>query len=206
MNIYYIGGSPCSGKSTIAEMIAQKYNLYYFKVDDFLDNFIARGAEKGYDICTKQSNLSFEQIFMKNPDVLCEEELQIYSEIFEFIREDMQAICLQNNENGIIAEGAAFLPRLMKQEKIPQNRYISITPTKEFQIEYYKKREWLPYILDGCSDKEKVFLNWMNRDAMFAEDVRNQCEEIGYLSLVTDGTVSSDEMFETVCEHFGLEK
>ena len=37
MNTYFIGGSPCSGKSTVAEILAKKYDLYYFKVDDFLD-------------------------------------------------------------------------------------------------------------------------------------------------------------------------
>lgn len=32
-DIYYIGGSPCSGKSTVAEMIAEKYGFHYYKVD-----------------------------------------------------------------------------------------------------------------------------------------------------------------------------
>ena len=31
INTYYIGGSPCSGKSTIAEIVSKKYDLYYFK-------------------------------------------------------------------------------------------------------------------------------------------------------------------------------
>lgn len=39
INIYYIGGSPCAGKSTVAEILSQKYDLYYFKVDDFLDDY-----------------------------------------------------------------------------------------------------------------------------------------------------------------------
>ena len=31
INTYYIGGSPCAGKSTAAEILSEKYNLYYFK-------------------------------------------------------------------------------------------------------------------------------------------------------------------------------
>lgn len=27
-NIYYIGGSPCSGKSTVAARLAEKYGFY----------------------------------------------------------------------------------------------------------------------------------------------------------------------------------
>lgn len=38
--LYIIGGSPCSGKSTIAEMIAEKYDFIYFKVDDYLEQYM----------------------------------------------------------------------------------------------------------------------------------------------------------------------
>lgn len=50
---YIIGGSPCSGKSTVAEAIADKFGFYYFKVDDFLDEYIAAGAASGKPVCTK---------------------------------------------------------------------------------------------------------------------------------------------------------
>lgn len=69
MNIYYIGGSPCSGKSTIAGILSKKYDLYYFKVDDFLNEYTQTGALKGYEICKKQVELTAEQIWMR-----CDEE------------------------------------------------------------------------------------------------------------------------------------
>lgn len=34
-DIYWIGGSPCSGKSTIAEILAEKHDFTVFKCDDF---------------------------------------------------------------------------------------------------------------------------------------------------------------------------
>ena len=34
MKVYYIGGSPCSGKSTVAKVLAAQYGLVYFKSDD----------------------------------------------------------------------------------------------------------------------------------------------------------------------------
>ena len=50
MNIYYIGGSPCAGKSSVAEILSKKHDLYYFKTDDFLDRYMQTGARKGYFI------------------------------------------------------------------------------------------------------------------------------------------------------------
>ena len=65
MEIYYIGGLPCSGKSTIAELISRKYDLHYFKVDDFLDKYTEIGAEKGKPIYIKQKSMTPNQIWMR---------------------------------------------------------------------------------------------------------------------------------------------
>lgn len=201
MNIYYIGGSPCSGKSSMAEMIAKKYDFFYFKVDDYLEKYTALGASKGYEVCIKQSQMTAEQIWMRDVELQCREELQFYHEIFEFIQRDMsQQVAIK----GIITEGAAFMPQLMNEINIDNSHYACVTPTKDFQIEHYRKREWVPYVLEGCSDKEQAFKNWMERDALFADEVRKQCDMYGYKSFVTDGQVNVQVMMQRLCEHFGL--
>lgn len=58
--IYYIDGSPCAGKSTTAEILSKKYDLYYFKVDDFLDGYQEKAALKGRPICRKNTEMSSE--------------------------------------------------------------------------------------------------------------------------------------------------
>lgn len=203
IDIYYIGGSPCSGKSTVAEVLSKKYDLHYFKVDDYLDKYMKKGALYKKEICLKVEAMTPEEIWMRDPLVQCEEELLIYEEIFEFILEDLKQI---NCKNGIITEGAAYLPKLAKYFNIPVGRYISITPSKEFQIFHYSKREWVPYVLAECSDKKKSFENWMNRDVLFAEAVQQQCKELRYVSLINNGELSVEELVDKVVSHFGLEK
>lgn len=201
IDTYYIGGSPCSGKSTIAEMLSKRYDLYYFKVDDFLEQYTQRGALSGYEICKKQKEMNAEQIWMREPLLQCREEIIFYNEIFDFILEHLGQI---RNKRGVITEGAAYLPELMKKLNIPYNRYISITPTEEFQVIHYRKREWVPYVLQECSDKEKAFCNWMDRDVLFAKEVQRQCREQQYMSLVNNGEMNVDELVNKVTQHFGL--
>lgn len=202
IDTYYIGGSPCSGKSTIAEALSEKYNLHYFKVDDYLDKYMKMGVFDKKETCQKVENMTPEQIWMRDPLVQYEEELLIYEEIIEFILEDLKQI---DCKNGIITEGAAYLPKLVKYFNIPIERYISITPSKEFQIFHYSKREWVPYVLAECSNKEKAFENWMNRDVLFAEAVQQQCKELGYVSLFNNGELAVEELISKVVTHFGLE-
>lgn len=198
---YYIGGSPCAGKSTIAEMLSQKYDLYYFKVDDFLIGYTELGALKGYPICKKTVEMDAEQIWMRDPLLQCREELKFYEEVWEYVLADLRKI---NCKNGIITEGAAFVPKLIKQLGVPDNRYISITPTKEFQVFHFKNRDFVPYVLKGCRDTEKAFYNWMDRDILFAEEVQKQCRENKYVSIVNDGSAGIDELADRVAAHFKL--
>ena len=198
---YFIGGSPCSGKSTITEILAKKYDLYYFKVDDFLDKYIDMGASEGRPVCSRIKCMTPEETWMRDPMVQCQEELSWYREVFDYVCEEINQI---QNARGIIAEGAAYLPDLMKAINVPHNQYLSITPTKTFQVAHYSQREWVPYVLQDCSDKEKAFENWMERDALFAKDVQLQCKEAGYFSLVNNGEMVIDELVEMVERHFGL--
>ena len=201
MDIYYIGGSPCSGKSTVAEILSEQYDLYYFKVDDFLDSYTKQGALKGYPVCRKQVELTPDQIWMRDPVLQCTEELIYYEEVFEFIERDLEQI---KNVNGVITEGAAYVPGLIRDAQIPENRYLSITPTKEFQLFHFRKRTFVPYILRGCSNMEKAFDNWMERDILFAGEVRKQCGETGYTSVINDGSMEIAGLSNLVAAHFGL--
>ena len=201
MNIYYIGGSPCSGKSTVAEILSEQYDLYYFKVDDFLDSYTKQGALKGYPVCRKQVELTPDQIWMRDPVLQCREELIYYEEVFEFIERDLEQI---KNVNGVITEGAAYVPGLIRDAQIPENRYLSITQTKEFQLFHFRKRTFVPYILRGCSNMERAFDNWMERDILFAGEVRKQCGETGYTSVINDGSMEIAGLADLVATHFGL--
>lgn len=198
---YYIGGSPCAGKSTIAEILSQRYNLYYFKVDDFLDDYTKSGALKGYPICKKTVEMNAEQTWMRAPSLQCGEEFEFYEEIFEYVLADLKQI---NCKNGIITEGTAYVPKLIKQLGIPSCRYISIIPSKEFQVFHFRKREFVPYVLEGCKNMEKAFGNWMDRDILFAQEVQKQCRENQFFYIINDGSIRIEELVSRVAAHFGF--
>ena len=196
--VLFIGGSPCSGKSTAAERISKEYGAYYFKVDDFLDKFTHNAAKKGYPACKNSVTMKPDEIWMREPLIQCEDEFLIYDEISELVFECLEKI----DADFIVTEGAAYTPNVMM--KHGKKEYISIIPTPDFQISHYKEREWVPYILEGCSDKQQAFHNWMERDILFAEQVKAECEENAVPCIVNDGTRTQDEMFSIIKELFNL--
>ena len=201
MPTYFIGGSPCSGKSTIAQALATQHRLSYFKVDDHLDRYLQQGAADGKPACAKIARMTPDQIWMRDPAIQCAEELQIYREIFDYALADLQQL---DNRNGVITEGAAWLPVLAQQLCLPFNRYIAITPTKAFQVHHYRQREWVPMVLSGCTDQAAAFDRWMERDALFAAAIRQQCADCRYSSLVNAGEIPVERLTALVAALFGL--
>lgn len=197
MVIYYIGGSPCSGKSTVAESLAERYGLTYFKVDDHLEAFTAQGASAGLPVCQRIQHMTADETWLRPPSVQCREEFDFYTEIAPFVMEKLQEL----HASRVIAEGAAFLPCLMKDAA----HYIAITPSRAFQLSRYSERPWVPHVLRDCSDKALAFANWMERDALFAEEVRRQCTQLGLPHLLTDGSVPPEDRLQQVAAHFRLD-
>lgn len=201
--VYFVGGSPCAGKSTICEIIAKKYNLYYFKVDDYLDKYMKMVALNGKSFCKKNLSMTNEEIWMRNPMIQKNEEFSIYKEIFDSIIRELEQI---NCDKNIITEGCAYIPSLMKELGIAENMYLAIIPTKEFQIFHYEKRKYVPKMLSGCSDKTKAFQNWMERDFLFSKEIERQCREEKFRVMINDGKTDLDDMINEVVTHFEIDK
>ena len=196
--VLFIGGSPCSGKSTVAELISKEYDAFYFKVDDYLGELIAAAAEQGKSACAGVSGLSADGNWLREPHIQCDEEFRIYDEIAPFVFDKIGEL----SSGLVIAEGAAYTPQVMKT--YGAEKYITIVPTPDFQISHYREREWVKYVLAECSDKEKAFDNWMKRDILFAEQVRAECEKLGIPCIVNDGTKTIDELYRCVKTAFGI--
>jgi len=195
--ILFIGGSPCSGKSTVAERISREFGAYYFKVDEILGELLDEAAAQGHSACALVRTLSPEENWMRAPFVQCREEFQIYQEIAPLVFHRIDQI----QADLIITEGAAYTPQVMAARK---ERYITIVPSPDFQISHYRQREWVPFVLAECTDKEAAFRNWMQRDVLFAKQVQEDCRRSGVPCIVNGGDISEDEMFRQVTELLGL--
>jgi len=200
MKIYYIGGSPCSGKSTVAEMLSEKYGFFYYKLDDKLHEHMKRAAQRDESRCKAYFSMTPEQIWMRKPKIQFDDEVNIYREIFKYALEDIANL----NVSNVISEGAGYLPELMKQIAVCENKYVCITPTRDFQINRYSKRKWVHYVIEGCEDKQAAFENWMERDAMFALYVAKTAKNLGYKTFLTDIMCKPSNILYTVENVFGL--
>ena len=197
--LYLIGGSPCSGKSTIAAHLAERYQLIPIKLDDLVEGFTQAARRDGAPISTLRENRTTDQIWLREPAAMAEEEWAFYEEIFPYLRQYLA----ENRDKPMILEGAGCLPHLIKSLNMDLS-YLCLTPTADFQKEQYAKREWVPYVLQNSSHPQLAFDNWMKRDILFAKRCRKEAERLSYPQLLTDGSRRIEEMTEQAAHILGL--
>jgi len=198
---YILGGSPCSGKSTIAEMLAAKYGFVYYKADDHDPEHMQRSLPDQQPILFKISKMSWEEVWSRPPSELLDDELAYYRERFPFILEDLGELELGKP---LILEGAAFLPDLINQYPVNQENVVLMVPTMDFQLHYYQQRPWIQGILKECGDPQQAFDNWMRRDALFSQEVIRQAEMSGFRTILVDGSVEIQTQFQAIQKQFRL--
>ena len=184
--LYMIGGSPCSGKSTIASLLARQDQLLHIKLDDLVEEMMSQASADSKPICLLRQD--------RNPEEMADEEWRFYEEIFPYVK----SYLIKNQNRPLLVEGAGLLPHLVKELEWPASSYLCLTPTADFQKKHYKQREWVPYVLEGTTNPEQAFENWMQRDILFAQMVRKEAMELGYPSLIADGSQSEKQTVEEV--------
>lgn len=202
MAVYYLGGGTCCGKSTVTEFLVKKYSFTLYKLDDHLFSYLERLASDGNGIAIKQMNQSMQEMWLgAAPSEMSAEEMQLYRAMLPLARE---AIAELPQHTPILAEGAGFLPDLMHSSDVQPGFYACIVPTPAFRRAQYAKRTWIDQYLDGTSDKEAAFQNWMERDDLFSQAVLSDAQRLGYPCYVVDGTAGVEATMAFAEEAFRL--
>jgi 2-phosphoglycerate kinase len=200
-NVYWIGGSPCSGKSSIANALAAAYGMQQYECDQAFYRHAKAIRPDQQPTFHAILQLSNDALWMRPVEQQTAAEIATYREEFPLILEDLLAL---PRSQPILAEGAALLPELVAPLLINIQQAIWIVPAPAFQLQYYSQREWAKDVVKDCSDPQQAYQNWMQRDIRFASFVRQAAEKRGLRTLAVDGQASIAENTDLVESHFQL--
>ncbi len=200
--ICWLGGSPCSGKTSAAEALCARRGWQYYSCDQAFYRHAERISPQAQPTFYRVMRLASEALWMRPVEDLVADELSVYQEEFALILEDLLALPTQSP---ILAEGAALLPWLVQPLLRSVRQGMWMVPTADFQWEHYSRREWAKDVVKDCSDPARAFENWMARDTRFAERVRSQAQFLGLEVLVVDGRLTLNETSTAVETYLCLE-
>jgi len=199
--VFWLGGSPCSGKSSISEILARRFDLDIYHVDEAFETHRQRINHAQQPTLSKWLLSSWNDRWMQPVDNLVQDAIACYQEHFALIADDLAA---RPNEKSILVEGTALLPRQVA-DRLKQNSHaVWVVPTASFQREHYSKRDWARTIIEHCDAPEVAFGNWMERDIRFAKWIEAETQTLGLQLLKIDGSRTIDENAEEVARFLKL--
>jgi len=204
-NVLWIGGAPCAGKSSIADLLGKQYDLDVYHVDEAFTRHAPQFSLSDQPCLYKWTHSSWDDLWMQSDEQLMEEVIRCYSEHFELAVEDLKAM---PKSKRIIAEGNVFMPDKVVDLLAHPKQAIWLIPIREFLFDTYRSKR--PGMVDGitktCADPEQAYLNWMNRDASFSEWVEKRSRIHDLQVLTVTGEQSITKIAERVADYFRLEQ
>lgn len=201
-HVLWLGGSPCSGKSTIAGRISARFGHRIYDCDDAWFRHGETASPALQPVLYRLARATAEEVWLERAvEQQVREAIASYHELFPLIVADLFAL---PTESPIIAVGAALLPDLVSAAGIPLDRALWMIPTEPFQRHHYGLRDWRHDVLRATTDPEHAWENWMRRDATFAREVARQSEERGGQVILVDDARTIDEIEREVLGHFRL--
>ncbi len=198
--VLWIGGAPCVGKTTLARMLAGKYDLKIYNADwHHVREHRLRpgGVPQGWD------ELSMDERWVRpSPQALAEREIASWTARFRFVIEDLVALPTGRT---IVAEGPSAFPWCVSQVVRSGRQAIFLLPTPELRELVLARRhrdapgEAIPA---RTSDPERARRNIRERDVLLAERIVASCEELGLRYERIDGSRHLDDSFALLEEHF----
>lgn len=207
--IFWIGGSPCAGKSSVSDLLAQHYGLHLYQVDFALRDQLDRIDPIRHPSLSGWLAASCDQRWLKPVDDLVADAIGCYRDHFSLIAEDLSSLHEKTGRSGtqpILVEGTALLPALLSAESVLPDHAIWMAPTAAFQLEHYRRRPWISEMLSDCLDTVRAFDNWMQRDIRFAQWVAEEAADHGYTVMWVDGSQSIESNAAQLARHFGFEE
>ncbi|HEV2894147.1 MAG TPA: hypothetical protein VG411_10350, partial [Actinomycetota bacterium] len=134
---YYLGGSPCAGKTTIADLLAERHGLHAFHCDESAEPRLALVRRSPSPAIRELVTLPDCERLRRPPAWQADQEVQFYRAQFPHLLDELGSV-----PQPCIAEGADFLPELVQEAGIPLARAVWIVPAPQFQLDHYRRRPW----------------------------------------------------------------
>ena len=196
-HVFWIGGSPCAGKTSIADALATKYqgNVYHF--DRMEVQHIARSNK-----ATNPELMAFlamdmdERWLTRSPGAMARNAIASWQARFPLVLEDIRAF---PTNAPLFAEGPGLFPDCVAPLLINPRQAVWLVTTESLCAAVRRQRGGSAL---GTSDPDRALSNIVRRDLRMAHYVKRQAAARQLLCHEVDGSRSLAAMLALVEEQF----
>jgi len=202
-NVYWIGGSSCAGKSTVARRIADQYGLHLYATDDVMAEHSRRSKPEDCPLLHQFIAMNMDDRWVNRSAAAMLDTFHWFQgEGFDMIIEDLLRIPTSVR---VIVEGFRLLPQLVKPVLSAPDHAVWLLPSPEFRLAAIERRGGSASgFLAKTSNPEKVLHNLLERDRMFTERLRQEIKDLGLPAIRVHSATAEEDSATMVAKIFGL--
>ena len=188
----WVGGAPCSGKSTIVNALCQDHAVRAYHCDDQWDRHVAQATPATQPRMCALRTMTWDEIWMREVGVQVEDVFALYREQFPMILADLESMSSAIPSS---RRGPPCCPNPWPRRSPIGARPSGSCPQRRSSEASYRSRgPWVEQILRQCSDPATAWEHWMARDAAFAHAVAGQARRLGLEVLWVDGQQTVEQV------------
>ena len=202
-NVYFLLGCPCAGKTTVGNILVQKYNMLYFSGDNKRFDYYKLAEKEKHPFMTMDAS----DFWSWTLDEMVAWEKGVISEQTPYILNDLNELSKSNEL--ILFEGMLDLSTVSKI--VPANQIVYLSVEKSVcEREFFTRedhRGMIENIMNtpDISEDEKQRRIFM-RKAAAINAFHVNANEFGVQTFMREETRTAHEMAEKVAGYFGLIK
>ena len=199
-HVLWLGGTPCSGKSAVAQQLIARYPVQLYHYDRYEQAHLARRDPARHPAFCADAALSMDNRWVQRVvDEMVRATTAVWHERFAMVIDDLLALPATAP---ILAEGPGLLPADVAPLLTTPRQAIWLVPTEAFKRATQPTRGGGP--VNQTSDPARAYQHLIDLDLQLAVDVRRHAEELGLTVLMVDGSRSIADTGTFVAQHFGL--
>jgi hypothetical protein len=203
--IYWLGGSACAGKSTVAALLAQRFDLRLYRWDDHFEAHRrrARGEPGRWPAFEKVMDQSARALFSSPAEARAVELTAFYRDEFAMVLEDLARVPL---ERAILVEGAGVDPEALHALAVPRHRALWLLAPEPLRRQRYRdhRANEVAETLRECPDPTAAFAVWMARDEARRERTLSTTAAAGYRAWEVAEADTAESLTLRLARHYRL--
>jgi hypothetical protein len=200
-NVYWLGGSPCVGKTTLSNRLAQRLGWRVYHEDEHDKDHAARATSERHPVLYRLSRLHGDDLWLRPVEEQICTEVEYSRQNFDLVLEDVTRLA-DESDQPLLVEGCSPHPNLIAPLLPNKSHAFWLIPTEAFQVHHYAQRPWVKLVLDTTSNPDRAWANWMARDAAFAHWLAGELQQHVMPWRWIDGSLTLDETEDMLAAHY----